>query len=245
MDAYDQLVAHLRKFHSAPFLFVGAGFSRRYLGLPNWTQLLEHIAALTDRAYGYYHTGGSGNLPRVAAAIAERFHEIWWTEDAYDDNRNKFGAELTGREAPMKVEVVSYIQRSAKPLPSKGPLAEELNLLRNATIDGAITTNYDGLLEELFDDFRVFVGQDELLFADPQGIGEIYKIHGSVGRPESIVLTESDYKAFDQRNESPRHVRRPTGLRAQLVAGLGGDGNRRLPVRPAGCPRSARTGAGG
>lgn len=48
-------------------------------------------------------------------------------------------------------------------------------LLRNATIDGIITTNFDPLLEYIRPDLEPFVGQDELLFANSQGIGEIYK----------------------------------------------------------------------
>jgi hypothetical protein len=38
-------------------------------------------------------------------------------------------------------------------------------------------------METLFPDFEVFVGQDEMLFAETQGIGEIYKIQGSIARP--------------------------------------------------------------
>ena len=63
-----------------------------------------------------------------------------------------------------------------------------------------ITTNYDPLLEYIFPEFRVYVGQDEMLFSNPQGIGEIYKIHGSCDLPNTLILTAEDYVQFDKRN---------------------------------------------
>ncbi len=85
-------------------------------------------------------------------------------------------------------------------LDEEGPYAEELASIRKATVDGIITTNYDPLLEHLFPSYRSFVGQEELLFSEVQSIGEIYKIHGSWERPDSLVLTARDYAEFDRKN---------------------------------------------
>lgn len=49
------------------------------------------------------------------------------------------------------------------------------------------------LLESLFPEFKVFVGQDDLVFHRTFEMGEIYKIHGSMDNPESMVLEEADY----------------------------------------------------
>lgn len=46
----------------------------------------------------------------------------------------------------------------------------------------------------------MYIGQQELLFSNPQEVGEIYKIHGCSSKPNSLVLTESDYRKFEERN---------------------------------------------
>jgi len=79
-------------------------------------------------------------------------------------------------------------------------LAAEIEALRNLNIEGIITTNWDNFAELLYPDYRVYVGQDELLFSNPQSIGEIYKIHGGADRPHSLVLTASDYSEFKGKN---------------------------------------------
>lgn len=76
----------------------------------------------------------------------------------------------------------------------------ELDLLSKANVDGIITTNWDVLLEKLFPNFEVFIGQEKLLFSQPQTIAEIYKIHGCCTDPNSLVLTSEDYELFYKRN---------------------------------------------
>jgi hypothetical protein len=200
VGTYEDLEARLRAFGSAPFLFVGAGVSRRYLGTDGWVDLLKRMAGHTGKPYAYYASKADNHLPRVASEIAREFHEVWWSSDAFEESRELYGDKLETREGPLKVEVARYTEATLDNLPSSGKLATELRLLREATVDGAITTNYDGLLEYLFPEFKPFVGQDELLFSDVQGVGEIYKIHGSSSFPESLILTERDYDGFNRRN---------------------------------------------
>jgi hypothetical protein len=72
----DRLTHHLSRFTSAPFLFVGSGFSRRYLGLETWESLLKRFAEPLPRDYGYYASKANGSLPHAASLMAEDFHEI-------------------------------------------------------------------------------------------------------------------------------------------------------------------------
>lgn len=200
MGAYEDLAERLRAFNSAPFLFVGAGVSRRYISTDGWTDLLRRMAELTDRPYAYFATKAGGDLPRVASEIALAFHEVWWSNPRFEESRALYGDGLTTLEGPLKVEVARLAADALGRLPTSGPKAAELALLAQAVLDGVITTNYDALMERVLPDFKTFVGQEELLFSDTQGVGEIYKIHGSASVPESLVLCAADYDRFNERN---------------------------------------------
>lgn len=174
--------------------------SRRYLKLPDWEGLLRELAALTSRPYGYFVTTGNGEHPRIATAIAEALREAWWSDERFAESRVEYGELLQTREGPLKVEAARLVRSAMTNLPDSGEMFDEIETLRHAVVDAVITTNYDPLLESIFSDFKPFVGQDELLFSNPQGVGEIYKIHGDAGVPESMVLTASDFEAFEARN---------------------------------------------
>ena len=66
-------------------------------------------------------------------------------------------------------------------------------------ISAIITTNYDQFLEKYIfsNDYTVFVNQREMFSSRSYNIAEIYKIHGSIADPNSIVITEKDYENFD------------------------------------------------
>ncbi len=180
---------------------MGAGLSRRYLGLDDWEALLRRLASLTGRSFEYYYASADGDLPKIASLIAEELHPIWWSDDRFASHRGAFDSGvLTHRDSALKAEASLYLADSLSAVPTSGPLAKELALLRQAVIDGIITTNFDPLLTHLFPEFRVFVGQERLLFNDAIGIAEIYQIHGSHTAPDSLVLTQADYDRFHERN---------------------------------------------
>jgi hypothetical protein len=181
-------------------LFVGAGLPIRYASGLSWVSLLRHFAAQTSKPYEYYSSTADGDLPKVASLLAEEFHDIWWNDPAYEQRRKDDAHLITARDSALKVEISRYLENDVDELPGKGPLADEIALLKKAVVDGIITTNFDPVLEYIRDDLQPFVGQDELLFTDAQGVGEIYKIHGSCTQPNSLVLTAEDYEQFDERN---------------------------------------------
>lgn len=158
---------------AAPFLFVGSGFSRRYLGLETWSELLKRFCQDVQE-YGYYATSSNGNLPRAASLIAKDFNAAWWKLPKYEESRNQNRDQMKGEDSALKLEISNYL--SAIDLKRVGAemYEKEIDLLKGLYVDGIITTNWDLLLEELFPDYRVFIGQEQLLFANPQSIAEIY-----------------------------------------------------------------------
>ncbi|QYH35679.1 SIR2 family protein [Salinibacterium sp. M195] len=198
-DVRKFLEEHLKPLAGA-FLFVGAGLSRRYATLPNWEGLLREFAAYTEQPFEYYLGAAGGNLPAAASRIADDFYEIWWKTDEFKESRALHASDVKDGSSALKIEIARFVNMKMASSTIPEDLREEWALLQSATVDGVITTNYDSLLQLAFPDFEVFVGQEQLLFSEAQGIAEIYHIHGAAIDPASLVLTAADYKDFDLHN---------------------------------------------
>jgi len=68
------------------------------------------------------------------------------------------------------------------------------------SVASVITTNYDSFIERNLKSFKKYIGQEELIFSNIQGVGEIYKIHGCSCDAGSIVINEKDYMGFEENN---------------------------------------------
>lgn len=195
MDIKEKFKKDLAKFNLAPFLFVGSGFSRRYLGTESWSRLLEEFCIKGMKPYGFYFSKSGGKLDKTASLMAEDYHKIWFTGNRFKAARQQYGKSMSQIHSPLKYEIAEHLKKK-----TQGNLEllkpEELDWFKRIVINGIITTNWDDLLELLFPSFSVFVGQKDLLTSVVQGIGEIYKIHGSVSDFNSLVLTKEDYDDF-------------------------------------------------
>lgn len=71
---------------------------------------------------------------------------------------------------------------------------EEINSLikTRKNIGSIITTNYDQLVENIFE-FNPLIGNN-ILLSNPYG--SVYKIHGCVSDPNNIIITGEDYANF-------------------------------------------------
>jgi hypothetical protein len=197
----NQFKEHIAKFSTSPFLFIGSGFSRRYLGLPTWELLLMEICEDLGlkKPYNFYKSNADSKLPKVASIIGEDFNEIWWSDPTFEESRKEFASIAETKYSPLKFEVARKID-SKNDLLKNDLIDKELKLLRKINIDGAITTNWDKLLEQIFPEFDKFIGQEELIFSELYSIGEIYKIHGCSSQPNSLIITEEDYNNYEERN---------------------------------------------
>ncbi|MEP9326712.1 SIR2 family protein [Paraburkholderia phymatum] len=169
------------------------------MGLESWAGLLATQCELHGLPYGFLSTSAKGDLPELASGMARELHPRWWKEEKYKESRAQFEKFAINEESALKFEIAKYIKDNANVI-ADPDLAAELDLFKQIVVDGIVTTNWDGLLEALFPDYDVYVGQEALLFAHIQGIGEIYKIHGSFEDPNSLVLTSADYGEFHRKN---------------------------------------------
>jgi len=193
IDIENNLTKLLKHSDALPFLFVGSGISRRYLNLPNWADLLDMFSDKSE----YYIQKYNEDYPKVATLIEEEFFDTFWTDAKYKNMKESYlktGAK--GQKYPLKYAIAEYFRQIDY---DNYLLSNEVEELKKANIDGFITTNYDNFLETLFD-FKVYTGQDEMLFTKILEIAEIYKIHGSCDKFESIVITDNDYEKFKEKN---------------------------------------------
>lgn len=201
----DELVSSLREHTALPYLFLGSGLSRRYLGLPDWEGMLRHFADEIEADLDFILATNSNDLPKAASHLAKDFHPIWWKDRRYAKQRKEFKSTVRDEEKAFKVAVAEYFRERSNlaagtPGVENVEYSREIEHLRNAVVDGIITTNYDNLAEQLFPQFPVYVGQGELLLSDAQFVAETYKIHGSCESAGSLVLTGADYAAYQARN---------------------------------------------
>lgn len=200
IDIKEYFRTDMKRFKSAPFLFVGSGFSRRYIELEDWKGLLEKFCRSEKmRSFDYYNSSANSKLEEVAKLMALDFHKIWWENPENELKKSdytQFG-EMINTNSAIKYEISNYLRNKEI---VENEYFNEIELLKKIQIDGVITTNWDKLLETLFPEFNPIVGQSGLLNTKSQGIGEIYKIHGCIDDFNSLVLTTADYNNFNERN---------------------------------------------
>ena len=184
-----------------PILFVGSGFTKRYASGPNWEELLTLLAKacpLIDKEFAYYHQTYGGDLKKIGSAFAEKYLEWAWGK-----GKSKFPPEYFTADAPADIFLKHTIADLLKDLgPVKGSygskeLDAEIEALKNISAHAIVTTNYDEVIEPLFTDYKRIIGQK--VMREPYlSIGEIFKIHGCRTEPASIIISDADYKRFDE-----------------------------------------------
>lgn len=184
---------------TGPFLFVGSGFSRRYIGLEDWEALLSRFC-VAGHPFEYYLASANGDYPLVARLLAEEFNKHWWTSEEYKASVERYKGKIRNVTSALRIEICNYLSNLDQSKAKNSAHRQEVELLAGLNVDGVITTNWDTFIEQLFPDYRKYIGQNELLFSNPQAIGEIYKIHGCSTLPASLVLTDEDYAKFNERN---------------------------------------------
>lgn len=199
MTIEHKLVEIFKSKGAGPFLFVGSGFSRRYLGLEDWKELLSKFCVM-GKPFEYYLASADGNYPMAAKFIAQDFNSYWWNAPEYAGSVASDAAKIVDSTSALRIEISRYLSMLGQENAKASAFPEEVALLSTLNVDGIITTNWDPFLEQLYPDYKKYIGQNELLFSNPQEVAEIYKIHGCATRPGSLTLTSDDYGEFNMKN---------------------------------------------
>ncbi|MGF1718022.1 SIR2 family protein [Photobacterium chitinilyticum] len=202
-------------FKNHPVLFVGTGISLRYLENSfSWDGLLRKIACELKGNEEYYldlkaHSRVDGQFRYDI--IAEQL-ESDFNDDLSKDRDGKFKFVNDVFYENMADDIFLsrfkiYIAHLLEELKYRPEMSDELAAFKRIrkNIGSVITTNYDTLVEDIFE-FNPLIG-NSILLSNPYG--SIYKIHGCVTDAERLIITKSDYQAFDSKYEL---------IRAQLLS---------------------------
>lgn len=88
----------------SPFLFIGSGFSRRYIGLEDWRGLLSKFCEnLND--FEYYLASANGKLEKAASLMAADFHKVWWNHEKFSNSRESYKHLAVDVNSALKIEI--------------------------------------------------------------------------------------------------------------------------------------------
>lgn len=204
----------LIKKNEFPIIFIGAGIPKRYLvKYPGWEELLEEFWKKSgqENFYGY--------LSRKREEFSDLTNKV---EQDFEININ-VGSEieqifnskfyegsivvegLTQKEAyknqlsPFKVSLANRFSKYQ----IKESTESELDYFRKMLMKSQmiLTTNYDSFIEDQYNkesryQIKKYIGQKGL-FQQTIGYSEIYKIHGCVSEPKSLIIGKKDYISYD------------------------------------------------
>jgi len=154
------------------FLWIGSGFSYNF-GFTSWNDILETVS----KEIGYPLDLNISN-PLKAAELLRSF--------------------ALSKHKTSEYEFNSLIADTLIKKKAKTPMPSWVRRFKAFSPNMIVTTNWDNQIEEIFDGLiNVVVRKDKCPQVSNTG-RNLFKIHGDVGRPASIVVTQSQYFTFQR-----------------------------------------------
>jgi hypothetical protein len=207
------------EFKNYPIVFIGSGISKRYLQhYPTWEELLKEYWQKTNPEVDFYNylleiKEKYKNNVNDPSDLDHKIYTVAATkiEDDFNKLFTKNGIQLEGLDAkkvftenisPFKYSICQrFSDINLKPEINHEELASFKTLLKKAKM--IITTNYDAFIEHLLLEQgitpKLYVGNNGF-FEDTIGWSELYKIHGDINSPQSIIINAKDYEMYDDKS---------------------------------------------
>ena len=194
----------LKDLGCQPVIFLGSGLAQRYSNGPSWRDLLATAISQNDLVQEEfaYLLQALGTLPAVGEALIQPYHKYAWSVKGSGIFPVELYTEESPKECYLKHAIAKIVSDRVPGLSSSlsAELVAEIVLLRNIRPNSIITTNFDVLAETIFSEYTPVIGQ-KIIRAASMMIGEVFKIHGCVTEPASLVITDSDYKNWSKRKK--------------------------------------------
>ncbi|WP_273123934.1 SIR2 family protein [Bacillus weihaiensis] len=202
-ESFRNLQLTLNDSGTRPILFVGSGISRRYLNAPNWEELLKLLIDQNPNIrhpLGYFRQNSS-SLPELASLLVDYYKDYAW--DNYEkDIYPKSLYESSDKTLFVKYQISKIFETLMNSFQINGHQHEqEIELFKRLQPHAIITTNYDKLLEGIFPEHQVIVGQQVVKSKDATKIGRILKIHGCMDKHQEIIISKEDYELFEEKQK--------------------------------------------
>lgn len=207
----------LRAYENHPVLFVGTGISLRYLrNSYTWDGLLKKISA-------DLYSNNEKYLDIKYSCRLSTGYDYAKVAEIIENDFNNVVSQPENREGKFKSVNDMFYESMAKGIPINRFKYYLTTLLKDDKFDDnkqneidefkkvrkniacVITTNYDELIENVFE-FTPLIGND-ILLSNPYG--SVYKIHGSISDSDNIIISSKDYEHFSRKYEL---------IRAQLLS---------------------------
>lgn len=196
----------LKKNNQYPIVFIGSGITKRYFkDAPDWKKLLQILWNRINSPENFFGTyellkmenNGDEFLAntQLAEKIEADFNEAFWLGKTELNNLSIQEASETST-SPFRKAISNIFANLEFIEEKREELAEFTKVLQKSRI--IITTNYDLMIENLLSNsIKVNIGGPSL-FKQSNDMNELFKIHGSIDNPNTIVITEQDYKRNDK-----------------------------------------------
>ncbi|MFE4123980.1 SIR2 family protein [Priestia sp. YIM B13486] len=155
-------------------LWTGAGFSL-YAGMPNVNKIQEEILNLCTEEEREY---------------LQKINDL---------------SDMTGNFVEMRNGSRNDLNRVLNKIINIDPISLSThNLLTEIPqINTIVTTNYDTLFEEAYGrSLSTIIQNSNIPYVDDRQV-KLYKIHGDIKQPDTIIITKNDYTNFFRRENEP------------------------------------------
>lgn len=189
-----------------PIIFIGSGITQRYFSnAPTWDMLLQRLWKETDNEKTYFarfkelQNEFKNDNFKIYTTLADELEKTF--DDQFLNGKIKLN-NLTPEKAhneqisPFKTKIANIFSTLTEREETKEELKAFKSMLAKSRL--IVTTNYDEFIEkQLNNAIKIRVG-NQGLFESAGNLNELYKIHGSVKEPNSIMITSADYEKMQR-----------------------------------------------